>query len=103
MRKRLLEAPIRLKQMSLQECALATDLYELTMAAAYFDNKETSKATFELFARNYPRNRSYLVAAGLEQAIDYMSQLRFNEEQIAFLKDHPSFVDVSEEIGRAHV
>jgi nicotinate phosphoribosyltransferase len=85
-----------LKQTSLQDCALATDLYELTMAAGYFDNKETGKATFELFARSHPRNRSYLVAAGLEQAIDYMSQLRFNEEQIAFLKDHPSFVDVSE-------
>ena len=82
--------------MSLQDCALATDLYELTMAAAYFDNKETSKATFELFARSYPRNRSYLVAAGLEQAIAYLSKLRFDEEQIAFLRDHPSFVNVSE-------
>lgn len=96
MRERLSEAPIHLKQMSLQNCALATDLYELTMAAAYFDNKETSRATFELFARSYPRNRSYLVAAGLEQAVDYLNQLRFDEEQVAFLRKHPSFVDVSE-------
>lgn len=71
---------------STQDVALATDLYELTMAAAYFDNKETGEATFELFVRNFPRNRSYLIAAGLEQAADYLSELKFKKEHIAFLE-----------------
>jgi nicotinate phosphoribosyltransferase len=77
--------------------ALATDLYELTMAAAYYDNKETSEATFELFVRTFPKNRSYLVAAGLEQAVDYLLKLRFKEEHINYLKKHSSFKDVSNE------
>ena len=79
------------------DLALATDLYELTMAAAYYDNKETAEATFELFVRSYPKNRSYLLAAGLEQAVEYLSQLRFKEEHIAFLKKHPTFKNVSKE------
>jgi len=77
--------------------ALATDLYELTMAAAYYDNKEKSDATFELFVRTFPKNRSYLVAAGLEQAVEYLLKLRFKEEHIEYLKKHPSFRHVSED------
>src|SRR5208282_5863314 len=74
---------------------LETDLYELTMAAAYFDNKESFEATFELFVRNYPKNRSYLVAAGLAQAVNYLTQLGFTEAEIKFLKQHPNFRNVS--------
>jgi nicotinate phosphoribosyltransferase len=77
--------------------ALAADLYELTMAAAYYDNKDTSQATFELFVRTFPKNRSYLIAAGLEQVVDYLLRLRFKEEHIEYLKKHPSFKDVSNE------
>jgi nicotinate phosphoribosyltransferase len=76
---------------------LETDLYELTMAAAYFDNKESFEATFELFVRNYPKNRSYLVAAGLEQAVNYLTQLRFTEAETKFLVQHPNFRNVSDE------
>jgi len=71
--------------------ALATDLYELTMAAAYYENNEHSEATFELFVRNLPKNRSYLIAAGLEQAVKYLRTLRFREGHIKFLRKHPSF------------
>lgn len=85
-----------MKNVLTPDSALATDLYELTMAAAYFDNKETTEATFELFVRSLPRNRSYLLAAGLEQAVEYLSQLRFKDEHITFLRNHPSFKDVSE-------
>lgn len=85
-----------MKNVLTPDSALATDLYELTMAAAYFDNKETTEATFELFVRSLPRNRSYLLTAGLEQAMEYLSQLRFKDEHITFLKNHPSFKDVSE-------
>ena len=84
-----------MKHFSIQDVALATDLYELTMAAAYFDNNETGEATFELFVRNLPRNRSYLISAGLEQAADYLSQLRFKAAHVNFLRKHPVFKHVS--------
>jgi nicotinate phosphoribosyltransferase len=76
---------------------LATDLYELTMAAAYFDNGLRHEAVFELFVRQLPPHRSYLIAAGLEQALDYLQSLKFTSEEIAYLRDHPSFANVSRE------
>lgn len=86
--------------MSPDDLALATDLYELTMAAAYFENDEKADATFELFVRNYPTNRSYLIAAGLQQAVDYLRQLRFSNEHIKYLKKHPSFRNVQSDFFR---
>jgi nicotinate phosphoribosyltransferase len=80
--------------------AIATDLYELTMAAAYFENHETFEATFELFVRNFPKNRSYLLAAGLEQAIEYLTNLRFTSEQLNFLRNDSNFKHVSEDFFR---
>ena len=47
---------------------LATDLYQLTMAAAYHANGRDERASFELFTRKLPEGRSYLIVAGLEQA-----------------------------------
>ena len=76
--------------------ALATDLYELTMAAAYFENMEVGEATFELFVRNLPKNRSYLIAAGLEQVVEYLRNLRFEKDHIDYLRKHPSFKGIDE-------
>lgn len=76
---------------------LMTDLYELTMAAAYFDNNERHKAAFELFVRTYPKDRCYLIAAGLEQAIHYVLNIKFDEDSITFLRTHPAFKTVSDE------
>ena len=45
--------------------ALMTDLYQLTMVAGYYLNRREAEATFELFIRSLPANRSYFVAAGL--------------------------------------
>jgi len=75
--------------------ALLTDLYELTMAAAYFDNNVEDLASFELFVRSLPENRSYLLVAGLEQALNYLEQLRFTPAQIEFLRAHPAFAYVT--------
>jgi nicotinate phosphoribosyltransferase len=74
--------------------ALATDLYQLTMAAGYFHRglAETT-ATFELFVRRLPRARRYLVACGIEDALDYLEHLRFEEEDIAFLRELPAMRD----------
>jgi nicotinate phosphoribosyltransferase len=77
--------------------ALLTDLYELTMAAAYFDNNFRAKASFELFVRSLPPERSYLVAAGLEQALDYLENVRFQESDIEYLRTQPVFRNVSRE------
>jgi len=75
--------------------ALLTDLYELTMAAAYFEHHIQCRATFELFVRNTPPERSYLVAAGLDSVLGYLENLRFNEEDVRFLSEHPAFRTVS--------
>ena len=67
--------------------ALQTDLYQLTMAAGYFGaGKVGDRAVFELFIRRLPAHRDFLIAAGLQQAIDYLLNLRFKEEQIAYLQ-----------------
>jgi len=79
------------------EHSLQTDLYELTMAAGYFHNKVDLTATFELSCHTMPRSRSYLVACGLEQAVDYVLNLRFSDEDILFLKSLPVFKNMGED------
>jgi nicotinate phosphoribosyltransferase len=76
---------------------LITDLYELTMAAAYFENGLQHRAIFELFTRRLPSHRAYLIVAGLAQALDYLSTLRLSEAEIDYLREHPSFKRVSRE------
>jgi nicotinate phosphoribosyltransferase len=83
--------------MTQRALALSTDLYELTMAAAYFDNGFMDKAIFELFIRRLPPHRAFLIAAGLEQALEYLTALRFTTEQIDYLREHPAFTQVSRE------
>ena len=61
---------------------LSTDLYELTMMAGYHAAGLTARATFELYVRDLPANRSFLIAAGLEQALDYLERLRFSDGEI---------------------
>lgn len=74
---------------------LATDLYQLTMAAAYHSNGRNDRASFELFARRLPRERSYLIVAGLEQALEYLRRLSFSSEEIDYLRGLPAFDRVS--------
>jgi|UniRef100_A0A7C5ELU2 nicotinate phosphoribosyltransferase len=76
-----------MKQAPLGErLALLTDLYQLTMAACYFDQGMNEEATFSLFIRKYPKNRGYFVAAGLSEALEYLETLRFTEEDLAYLE-----------------
>lgn len=74
-----------------ENLCLVTDFYQLTMAAGYFQNDMNRPATFELFVRKMPENRSFLLAAGLEQALHYLRHLHFSKEYIDFLRHHPSF------------
>ncbi len=66
-----------------------TDLYQLTMAAAYFAHGMDFTSSFELSVRRLPRERGYLIAAGLEQALDYTLGLRFSAPEIAYLRSLP--------------
>lgn len=75
------------------ENALLTDLYELTMLQAYFDHAMNESATFELFVRKLPPERNFLMAAGLEQALDYLGGLHFDRAQIDALASTGRFSD----------
>src|SRR5947199_261318 len=70
---------------------LLTDLYELTMAAGYVQKHFEARATFELFVRHLPPHRNYLVAAGLEQALDFLGNVHFSSEDISYLRSLPLF------------
>jgi len=71
---------------------LLTDLYELTMAAGYVQAGKTREiATFELFIRHLPRRRGFVIAAGLEQAVEYLLELSFSSEEIEYLRGLPQF------------
>ncbi|MEN8243915.1 MAG: nicotinate phosphoribosyltransferase [Thermodesulfobacteriota bacterium] len=63
---------------------LFTDLYELTMAASYFDNRIFSEATFSVFVRDTSR-RNYFVAAGLEDALRELEAFQFSEDELTYL------------------
>ena len=65
--------------------ALLTDLYELTMAASYHRHGMTHDATFDLFVRELPHHRNFLVAAGLEEALHYLEELSFDPESLDYL------------------
>jgi nicotinate phosphoribosyltransferase len=69
-----------------ENMSLFTDYYELTMCASYFDNKNFEPATFDLFIRRLPENRSYFLFAGLEEALQYLQSIKFTEEHLAYLK-----------------
>ena len=75
---------------------LLTDLYELTMAAAFFENNFNPTASFELYVRKLPKHRGHLVAAGLEQALSWLEQTRFSEDDVSFLRQHVSFRHVGD-------
>ncbi|MCU1237996.1 MAG: putative nicotinate phosphoribosyltransferase [Candidatus Solibacter sp.] len=76
--------------------ALLTDLYELTMAAGYFESgKFAEKATFEFTIRRLPANRNYALAAGLPQVVDYLLNLSFAPDEIDYLRTLPQFARVS--------
>ena len=73
--------------MDRQNLTLLTDLYELTMMQGYFKNKDKNETVvFDAFYRNNPNGGGYAIAAGLEQVIDYIKNLHFDEEDIAYLR-----------------
>ena len=71
--------------------ALFVDLYELTMAQVYYERGMTSEAVFELTVRELPAGWDYLIAAGLERALNYLESLRFSGDDLDYLSSLPQF------------
>lgn len=68
---------------------LLTDEYELAMADSYLaQGMASQRAAFELSVRRLPPQRGYLIAAGLDRVVDYLTRLRFDDEALAFLAQH---------------
>ena len=81
---------------SQETLGIHTDLYELTMLAAWFEAGFTEdRSTFELFTRRLPAARGFLVTAGLEQALHHVLNLRFPEDILAWLRTLDVFRGVS--------
>ena len=66
--------------------ALLTDFYEITMAASYHSLGKNQDATFDLFVRDLPPRRNFLVACGLADALAYLESFRFDRDAIAYLR-----------------
>jgi len=85
------------RPITLADAALLTDLYELTMAAAFYAEGIGGRATFSLFTRRLPPGRGFLVAAGLEDALEYLRAFRFGGSAIGYLASlgrfRPDFLD----------
>lgn len=73
---------------------LLTDLYELTMSAGYFQaGKSEEKATFELTVRRLPKNRNFVIVAGLAQVVEYLLGLRISGSEIDYLRGLRQFAN----------
>lgn len=73
--------------------ALLTDLYQLNMLQAYLDHGQTDTAVFEFFVRRFPARRGFLMAAGLDQALDFLENLQFSKQEIDWLRQNYRFTD----------
>jgi nicotinate phosphoribosyltransferase len=75
---------------------LLTDLYELTMAAGYFGaSRHRDVATFEFTVRRLPRNREFVLVAGIQRAVEYLLNLSFEPDEIEYLRGLENFRAVS--------
>ncbi len=70
---------------------LLTDFYQLTMLHGYFRESMEETAVFELFVRKLPPRRGFLLAAGLEQALEFLESLRFTADELAWLEENSRF------------
>ncbi len=71
--------------------ALVTDFYQLTMLQGYFRHGMVEEAAFEFFCRKLPARRNFLVAAGLEQVLDFLEGVCFTADEIAYLRSSGLF------------
>ena len=79
------------KLMSDVATLLLTDLYQLNMIQAYLDHGKTQTAVFEFFVRKFPARRGFLLAAGLDQALDFLENFHFSPEDIDWIRETGRF------------
>lgn len=79
--------------MGRQNLTLLTDLYELTMMQGYYKSNTNETVVFDAFYRTNPCGNGYAIAAGLQQVIEYIQNLRFTEEDISYLSGLHIFDD----------
>ncbi len=72
---------------------LLTDLYQLTMAATYFEKQMFAPATFSLFIRKYPPDRGYFISAGLADVLGFLESFHFSPDNLDYLKKTEMFSD----------
>ncbi|MBQ8730902.1 MAG: nicotinate phosphoribosyltransferase, partial [Lachnospiraceae bacterium] len=70
----------------MRNLTLLTDLYELTMMQGYFKNNANDTVIFDAFHRRNPSGSGYAIACGLEQVIDYIKNLKFDKDDIDYLR-----------------
>ncbi|MCF0260779.1 MAG: nicotinate phosphoribosyltransferase [Erysipelotrichaceae bacterium] len=73
--------------------SLVMDFYELTMSQVYFNNGNNEEVVFDLFYRRNPENGGFAIFAGLEQVIEYVQDLKFDKEQIDYLRSTGIFTE----------
>ncbi len=76
-----------------QHSALFTDLYQLTMLQGYYAEGLTREAVFELFYRERPAQRNFVMAAGLDEVLEYFENLRFTDAELDWLRNREQFSD----------
>jgi nicotinate phosphoribosyltransferase len=76
---------------STRTSVLLTDLYQLTMLQGYFDEGMEEAAVFEFFVRKLPSQRNFLMAAGLEQALEFLENIQLTPPELEWLSNHGSF------------
>ena len=79
--------------MNNRNLTLLTDLYELTMMQGYFERGDNETVVFDMFFRSNPNQNGYSIAAGLEQVIDYIKNLHFTYDDVAYLRSLKIFSD----------
>jgi len=80
--------------------ALFTDLYELTMARVYGREDMNQQAVFELFFREMPAARNYMIVAGIDAALDALENLRFTDDELDYLAQQKEFAEAEEFLDR---
>lgn len=83
-----------MKQADKRNLTMVMDLYELTMANGYFNGGDMeSRVAFDVFYRKNPDRGGFAIFAGLEQIVEYIENLHFSDEDIAYLRSLNTFTD----------
>ena len=77
--------------MNQEKLELVADFYEFTMSNGYFSKNKNDIAYFDIFFRKVPDGGGYAIVAGLEQIIEFIQNLKFDEEDIEYLRKQNMF------------